>query len=343
MKNKNSFRGGPISDLQLTPEHGGPVLCMDVRNDIVVTGSTDHGLRVYSLSTGKQIKELFSKNYGHTEWVTCCKILDDSRVISGGMDSNICIWDAKGVKCKFMKEHTGSISKIIVDTNHIVLSSSYDSSIRIWDANSNNSLGILQGVHKGPITEFSWVNSLCVSGGRDGSLCIWDINTQQSIFFKTLHGGNVNKIKLHSSQDSNLIITSGVNDGLVNCLDMRSPHCIVSNRIHKGAINLLETSGNFLLSGSSDKTIKICDISNNLKEVSSMKTTDSILCGELFEDLIFVGCQDGNMLCYDINIGDCLFGYGCESQGGVKNLRLVPEYNKIITSGDSGQSLQLIF
>ena len=52
---------GPKCDIPLTPEHGGPILCMDNNNDIVVTGSSDHGLRVYNLSDGKQTKELFNK------------------------------------------------------------------------------------------------------------------------------------------------------------------------------------------------------------------------------------------------------------------------------------------
>ena len=342
-KSKNLFRNGPSSDITLSPEHGGPVLCMDVRNELVVTGSTDHGLRVYSLSTGKQIKELFSKNYGHTEWVTSCTILNDSRIISGGMDSNICIWDSKGVRCKFIREHTGSISKIISD-DEIFLSSSYDSSIRIYDINSEVCLATLKGIHKGPICDFAWRNSLCVSGGRDGSVCIWDINTQKCIFSKNLHAGNVNKILLHSLENSNLIITAGVNDGLINFLDMRQPDNILSSRIHKGAINFLQSNNqNLVFSGSSDKQIKIIDISNNFKEVGSMKTTDSILCGEISDDLIFVGCQDGNLLCYDANSSECLFGYGCESQGGLKNIKVLSEKNKIVTSGDSGQSLQLLF
>ena len=91
---------GPKCDLPLTPEHGGPILCMDNNSDIVVTGSSDHGLRVYNLSDGKQTKELFNKKYGHHEWVTTVQISGSRKIVSGGMDSLICLWDSSGVRCK---------------------------------------------------------------------------------------------------------------------------------------------------------------------------------------------------------------------------------------------------
>ena len=74
------------------------LLCMDNNNEIVFTGSSDHGLRVYNLSDGKQTKELFNKKYGHHEWVTSCQILQSRRIVSGGMDSLICVWEPTGVK-----------------------------------------------------------------------------------------------------------------------------------------------------------------------------------------------------------------------------------------------------
>lgn len=98
---------GPKGDIPLTPEHGGPILCMDNTKDIVVTGSTDHGLRVYNLSDGKQTKQLYTKKYGHSEWVTTVQILPNRKIVSGGMDSNICLWDASGVRCQTFTEHTG--------------------------------------------------------------------------------------------------------------------------------------------------------------------------------------------------------------------------------------------
>lgn len=66
--------------------------CSDIRNDLIVTGSADHGLRVYSSVNGVFKRELFDKKYGHTDWVTDCKILNDNRVVSSGMDSKICLW-----------------------------------------------------------------------------------------------------------------------------------------------------------------------------------------------------------------------------------------------------------
>lgn len=48
MLDPNWFQG-PISDLPLSPNHDRQILCLDVKGPQVVTGSADHGLRVYNL------------------------------------------------------------------------------------------------------------------------------------------------------------------------------------------------------------------------------------------------------------------------------------------------------
>jgi WD40 repeat protein len=336
---------GPSSDIPLAPEHGGPALCMDVQGDIVVTGSTDHGLRVYSLQTGKQHKELFSKTCGHTEWVTCCTFLPDNRIVSGGMDSNICVWQASGVKCKFITEHTGSISKLVADASSTVLSSSYDSSVRIFDMNSVTCQGTLKGVHKGPVTEFEWKNSLCVTAGRDGQIALWDINTERCLQSQVLHKGQVGRVKFHTDElDTNLILSAGMNDGVLNGIDMRTSKLVFQKRIHAGAINFLETNrSNLVITGSADKTVKVLDLLDGLKEIGNMKATDSVFCGDIYENFVAVGCGDGNLLGYNLDTMECLYGYGCDNKGGIKCLKILPEKGKIVTSGDAGEGLQLVF
>lgn len=218
---------GPLSDIILSPEHGGPILCLDANQEVTITGSTDHGLRVYNTNTGKQIKELFSKNFGHSEWVTCVKILKNKKVLSGGMDSNICVWEPNGVNCKYITDNTGSISKLITNENEkILISGSYDSSVRIFDLNSLNCLTTLSGVHKNAVTEVEAKNSLCVSGSKEGSFAIWDLNEEKCIKNSKIHAGLVKKIKFffdgEGEDSSNYILTAGANDGKLNVIDMRS-------------------------------------------------------------------------------------------------------------------------
>jgi WD40 repeat protein len=261
------------------------------------------------------------------------------------MDSNICLWDAKGVKCKTIAEHSGSVSKLKSE-NSVVLSSSYDSTVRIYDFNTcESSLGMLKGVHKGPITEFEWNNSLCVTGGRDGLISLWDINNETSIYREKLHNGQVSKIKLHTDEfDKNLIITAGINDGVLNVIDMRSNSKIFSDRIHAGAINFLETNkSNQIITGSADKSIKIIDITSGFREIGTMKSTDSIYCGDINNNFIVVGCADGSLLAYNLDTLECLFGYGCDNKGGLKNVHILEDKRRIVTSGDSGEGMQLLF
>lgn len=352
--NIHSFINGPSSDLPLTPEHGGPILYMDIRNDTIVTCSTDHGARVYNLNSGKQIKELYTKKFGHVEWVSCAKILNNNRILTGGMDSKICYWDSGQVRCIDLTEHQGSISKIMTDSNDpnesIFISSSYDTTIRIYNTVSAQNVGVLKAVHKKPVTEFNFTNSILASIDRDGYFSIWDINRQSSVLSKQLHHGQCGNIEFYSEENNNLIVTTGINDGLLNAIDLRSGKLVCNKQIHKGAINMLKISplNNLIFTGSADKTIKVFDVksimNNNLKEIAVMKSTDAVFCGDLYESSYLVtGCGDGNILGYDLNKMDCVWGYGVEKQGGVRCIQIIPEKNRIVSAGDSGQGIEVLF
>lgn len=345
------FTKGPSSDTPLTPHHGGPILNMDVLNNIVVTASTDHGARVYNLGTGKQIRELYNKQYGHTEWVTCVKILKDGRILTGGMDSKICVWDAKSVKCMDLFEHQGSISKIMTDNydnnETIFVSSSYDTTLRVYSTANCDNLAVLKGIHRKPVTEFNFAQSLLVSADRDGGVCFWDLNSEKCVLSKQLHQGQISNVVFHSDGiNSNLILTSGVNDGVVNCFDMKSSEKVFSKRLHSGAINLLKSASmsNLVFTGSADKTIKVLDVLNGFSEINSMKSTDAVFCGDLLESSFLVaGCGDGSILGYDLNKFDCVWGYGVEETGGVRCVHIEKAKNRIITGGDSGKGLEILF
>lgn len=76
-----------------------------------VTGSQDHGLKIFDLKTCKQKRELYTRKYGHKEWVTCVDYATDGRIVSGGMDNKLCVWASVGVSCVDLLGHRFVITK----------------------------------------------------------------------------------------------------------------------------------------------------------------------------------------------------------------------------------------
>ena len=121
-----------------------------------------HSLYVLDISKRKQVRELYSKRFGHTEWVTCVAHLKDGRVVSGGMDSKLCLWDSNGygsaplVRCNDLKSHSHSISCIKLIDDVVFVSGSYDKTLRIWAGKTERAC--LVG-HKAPVLDGTSVRS----------------------------------------------------------------------------------------------------------------------------------------------------------------------------------------
>lgn len=153
------------------------VHCMSVHGNEVVTGSADHSLKCVDIPSGKIKRELYSKKFGHTEWVTAVAHAPDGRVLSGAMDSKLCLWHPHKVQCTDLLGHKGSISQVQVsqDGSNIGLSASYDTTLKVWDLDKQHCVHTLQHgkAHKKAVQTFFWENSLVVSGGKDAIMCTW--------------------------------------------------------------------------------------------------------------------------------------------------------------------------
>ena len=184
---------------------------------------------------------MYNKRFGHTDWVTTCAYVADGRILSGSMDKRLCLWDSKVVRSNDLMGHNGSISKVKVDNQNVAISAAYDSALLIWKLDSLEcAMGLFKG-HKDSVTEFEWYNSLCVSGDRGGGVAFWDINAGKAIKTVKAHqAGAVGKMGLYSDgRDTNLIMTAGLKDGVVNLFDMRTNTPVKSSQVHQGAVNML--------------------------------------------------------------------------------------------------------
>ena len=315
---------------------------MALHNELAVTASADHSLRVWDLSKGSHQRHLYNKNFGHKDWVTCCKFLRDGRILSGSMDSMLCLWDRRAVRCDNLSQHTGSVSAVEVDDNDVAISASYDKSLIIWDLHRLRPVSILQAT--APVTNFIWSNSLLVSGERDGKVMFYDLNTGKNFNILACHTSAVHQLCFSvDGVDSNLVTSVG-KDGKLVFVDLRDNNCVFSQVVHRGAINVVKSVlNNTVVTASADGTAVVWDVNMGFQPRATLKANGGIFCGEVVGNLFACGCADGNLIVFDMDTQEALFGFGVENVGGVNCIGISQNRRKLISGGDGGAPLLLNF
>lgn len=342
-----NLKAGRFEDINLEHSHEREILCGLITNEIIVTGSADHGLRVWNAQNNVYLRELFTKKYGHKEWVTSIDILKDGRIVSVGMDGIMCVWKKNLAQCETFSDHQSSISKVIVDQNDIAITSSYDCTIRIRSLspsqlNVKNTCDILAGPHKTPILDFVWNNSLLVSGDKDGIIAFWDINSGKSFLSMKNHKGGVGMLKFFDLNDDRILCSGGLKDGFLTMYDLREGKSFFSQNIHKGSVNLLElSSDNVIVSGSSDSFVSTIDFRNIDSSQKLINAKQMITCGKVVSNLLLCGTGNGDFMCFDLKKMETLYGFGVFKTGGIRVLQLNQNLNKILLGGDQGSAVLL--
>ncbi len=223
-----------------------PSLCMSVRGTEACIGSADHALYIIDCQERKFLRTLYGKQYGHTEWVTCVDYLQDGRILSGGMDSKLCLWDKKVVRCHDLKGHTASISAVKAGAEgSLAVSSSYDKTLMLWDLSrlQLKSVACLKG-HKGAVMGFALSSQgSIVSGSREGEVILWDAARATALLHcKNAHEGHVTALECledntsrtkSSGGDWKQVFLTGGQDGILQVWDFRAKPPVQSVALHR--------------------------------------------------------------------------------------------------------------
>ena len=209
-----------------------PILCMSISPDgnECVVGGADHGLRVFEVGTGKEKRNLFTKHYGHSDWVTSVAYCPDGSLVSASMDKKLCWWEKKRTACVDLMGHTHSVSKVKVsDDGSYAISASYDKTLRLWSLSqrSPRAAHIFQG-HGAPVLDFCFADGMLLSGDRGGKATMWDLTQGCSVLQLVQHKGHVTALHPGSGLDRRLCFT-GDQAGSLRVWDCRSG----STAIHK--------------------------------------------------------------------------------------------------------------
>ncbi|KAF1313555.1 F-box protein, partial [Globisporangium splendens] len=347
-----------------------PLMCMSVSADAreVVVGSSNHALYVIplrsaavvssssrgssrSLAAAIKPKTLYTKKFGHTEWVTCVTHLPDNRIVSGGMDSKLCLWDATGVKCEDLRGHSGSVSLVQCLGDELVVSAGYDKTIRVWNVGKHTSSRQReQSVIKAgsaPILDASTLSgdSSIVCGDRDGSVHLIDLENAKVLKkIAGAHKGHTTSVLGSKALDGTNSFYSGGQDGIVKVWDARQKGALHSLELHidprsgkSGAIGFLRESAedpNALVVGGADGTIKVLDKRASFGVVHNFtEHMDFIYSLHLHGQLCFSGAGNGMLHVHDWKRGKLLYGLGA-NQAAVR--AIATSSTQLIAAGDDG-------
>lgn len=181
---------------------------------------------------------------------------DGTRVLAGGVDGTVDLWDAEGKWLTEFAGHSGLVSFVSFspDGTHVATAST-DKTARLWDIGGKE-LAVLQ--HDGPVrsAEFSSDGGSLLTASEDNTARLWDAQGNTLVVFKG-HQGIV-RSAVFSPDDSRVLTASG--DGTARLWDMAGNSLAILR--HDGAVRSARFSpdGSRIVTASEDGTARIWEV-----------------------------------------------------------------------------------
>ena len=224
----------------------------------VVSSSFDNSVRVWSLTTGKEVHVL----RGHEGSVRSVKVAPDGmHVVSGSADSTVRVWSlATGTEVRKLQGHEGDrgVTSVAVTPDGVhVVSGGFDSTVRVWLLETGARVKVLRG-HEGYVTSVAVVTDgkHLVSSSRDWTVRIWLLETGARV--KVLHGHQGPVWSVAVTPDGAHVV-SGSDDRTVRVWSFDTGNEVRQKRGHKLLVASVAVTpdGEHVVSGLDDRTLRV--------------------------------------------------------------------------------------
>ncbi|KAG2151587.1 WD40-repeat-containing domain protein [Suillus bovinus] len=276
----------------------------------VVTGSHDKTLRILDVRRpGEMVGGPFK---GHTDRVRTVAISpDDSRIVSGGDDTTVIIWDteSKQMVLNPLVKHTEKVNSVCFSPDgKRVASGSHDSTVVVWDAETGAVFATLDSQDHRSKTVHVWSVSFSpdglklASGSSDHTIRVWrTVNAECLLKIKACEW-SVRSV-VWSPDGSQLV--SGSSDNSAKFWDSSNGKKIGQPCIgHTRWITCLAISSDnsFIATASDDRTVRlwctkthkqIGHVLEHAKKVNSVAISPDA-------ELLVSGADDGNLQLWSI-------------------------------------------
>ncbi|MEG4082768.1 WD40 repeat domain-containing protein [Microcoleus sp. POL10_C6] len=150
-------------------------------NERAITGSRDKTLKIWDLTTRRQIYTL----QGHKDWIASVAVtLDSQYLISGSKDKTLKVWNLRTRKELFtLAGHSSPVTAVAVTPDGLrAISSSSDGSLKVWNLESREEILTIDG-HRDSVEAIAVTpdGKHLVSAASDHTLRVWDLLTGEEI------------------------------------------------------------------------------------------------------------------------------------------------------------------
>ncbi|HEY9608286.1 protein kinase domain-containing protein [Allocoleopsis sp.] len=223
----------------------------------IVSGSEDHTLKVWDISTAQEIRTLA----GHSAFVRSVAISPNGQFLASAADDTIKLWELKtGEEIRTLSGHSSVIQRIAFSPDgQILASAGNDKTIKLWNPNTGEVIRTLSAPNIIEALSFSPDGQTIATGDWDSHVKLWDLNTGEEIRTFSGHSKTIRGLSFSREQQ---ILASGSCDKTIKIWNIETGELLHTLTGHSGwfaAVNAVALSpdGQILASGSDDKTIKL--------------------------------------------------------------------------------------
>jgi hypothetical protein len=222
----------------------------------VISASADLTLRVWDLDrSGASCRSVL---VGHEDCVNWVAPAPNGRVISGGADGKLFLWDLSSDRpVHEYCGHTAPINSIEI-AGKLAFTNSADGTLRVWEAVPGGKCLAAVQAHAAPVIRHLMTpdRRLVVSCADEGAVSIWAWKTGERHSLAA-HDDIVQSIDLNGKSQA----VTGSHDGTVKLWDLATRQCLGTFSEHTGRVNCVRftPNGRRVLSASDDGTIRTWD------------------------------------------------------------------------------------
>jgi guanine nucleotide-binding protein G(I)/G(S)/G(T) subunit beta-1 len=157
-----------------------------VNNSQVACGGLDNMVSIYQVTTEIGAVTRASKELGgHDGYVSCCRFLSRSNMVSSSGDSTCIYWDAEtGTPVTHFHEHHGDVMFVSLSPTdkNVFVSGSCDHTAKVWDIRGKSCVMTYHG-HESDINSVAFFpDGMAFGTGSDDSSCrLFDLRAYQQL------------------------------------------------------------------------------------------------------------------------------------------------------------------